>query len=246
MSAIATRAAFAVPRRAGLQGLGVSVRTAARRTLVVVLLAAALAGAGAAATAAGEQTLLRAATADRASIVLVVACVPGDASSCRSSTAFAVAPGLYVTAFHALLGADVVTLSSASHGTAVGEVVRADDASDLVVLRSSLRLPALRTAAAVTAGEGAAVVCSRRAITSDGLAGRPATYTGQVGGAPIRVADGGRHLLLERVAGAASVLGCSGSPVVDRDGAVTGVLLAGDGQSAGMVDARDLAALIGR
>lgn len=245
MSAIATRTILGVPRLAGVQGLRFDVPVAARRGLAALLLAAAVVSSLAAAAAAEEQTLVRAATADRGSIVLVFACRPDDPGNCRSSTAFAVAPGLYVTAYHALLGADRVTLSSATHGTATAEVARADGGSDLVVLRSPLRLPALAVAAPV-AGEGAAVVCSRRAITRDGLIGRPATYVGQVGGAPIRVDDSGRPVLLERVAGAASVLGCSGSPVVDRSGAVTGVLLAGDGASAGMVDARRLAALVGQ
>lgn len=243
MSAIATRAAFAVPRSAGLQGLRFDARAAARRAAVVALLVLALLGATAAASAAGTQTLLRAATGDRPSIVLVVACLPGDDSQCRSSTAFAVAPGLYVTALHALLGSETVTLSSAAHGSAQASVVHADGGDDLVVLRSALRLPALHTAPA-TVGEGAAVVCSRRAISRDGLTDGPATYTGEVAGAPIRVDAGDHQLLLERVAGAASVLGCSGSPVVDRTGAVTGVLVAGDGGSAGMVDARRLAALV--
>ena len=245
MSAIATRTVLAVPRLAGVQGLRFDVPVAARRLLAAAMLASAVASSFAAAAAAADQTVLRAATADRTSIVLVYACQPDNPGNCRSSTAFSVGPGLYVTAFHALLGADRVTLSSATQGTAAAQVARADGGSDLVVLQSTLRLPVLTTAVPV-AGEGAAVVCSRRAITRDGLTGRPATYVGRVGGAPIRVDDDGRPVLLERVAGAASVLGCSGSPVVDRTGAVTGVLLAGDGASAGMVDSRRVAALVGQ
>ncbi|HZS16085.1 MAG TPA: hypothetical protein VFC09_15965 [Candidatus Dormibacteraeota bacterium] len=220
------------------------MRTAARRALVALLLVAALLTAQAATEAATEQAVLRAATADRTSLVLVSACAPGGVTECRSSTAFSVGPGLFVTASHSLLGSSQVILFSALHGSVPATVERVAGNDDLAVLRSSLLLPALRTAAAA-AGETAAVICSRRAIAADGVDGSPANYVGHIGGAPIRVQDGDHQLLLERVAGAASVLGCSGSPVIDRDGAVTGVLLAGDGGSAGMVDARRLSPLLG-
>jgi hypothetical protein len=76
------------------------------------------------------------------------------------------------------------------------------------------------------------------------VSGRPANYVGKLDGAPIRVEQGDHELLLERVAGAASVLGCSGSPVLDRDGVVAGVLVGGDGGSAGMVDVQRLGRLL--
>ena len=244
MGAIASSIALAVPRSAGLQGLRFDVRTGARRASVaLLLLLAALVSADAASGAAREQALLRVATADRTSLVLVSACAPGGVTVCRSSTAFSIAPGVFVTASHALLGSQLVVIASA-HSTVTATVEQVDDEDDLAVLRSSLVLPALRVAAPV-AGEDAAVICSRRAISADGLDGQPANYVGQVGGAPIRVDNGGHQLLLDRVAGASSVLGCSGSPVVDRSGAVTGVLIAGDGANAGMVDADRLAGLLG-
>ncbi len=243
MAAIATRAALAVPRLAGQQGLHLDARVVTRRAAVVALLAAAILTAVGAAAAGEEQHMVNVATADRGSLVLVSACAPGQPDTCRSSTAFSVGPGLFVTAAHALLGSSQVTVSTLTHGTAVARVDRLDAADDIVLLRSSLQLPALHTAAP-TAGEPAVVVCSRRAIAADGVDGRPANYVGRIGGAPIRVDDGAQPLLLERVAGAASVLGCSGSPVLDRTGAVSGVLVGGDGESAGMVDARRVAALV--
>ncbi|HXA30221.1 MAG TPA: trypsin-like peptidase domain-containing protein [Candidatus Angelobacter sp.] len=246
MGVIASSVVQAMPRPAGLQGLRFDVRIGARQAALALLLAATLGSALAAASAAEEQTMLGVAAAHRSSLALVVACAPGGTlGNCRSSTAFSVAPGVFVTASHALLGTEQVTLSTLSHGSAVGRVEQIDVEGDLAVLRSSLVLPALHTAPRAVAGEDAVVVCSRRAIADDGAAGRPANYVGRVGGAPIRVDQGSQQLLLERVAGAASVLGCSGSPVLDRSGAVTGVLVGGDGASAGMVDSAELDRVLG-
>jgi hypothetical protein len=245
MGVFASSIAASMPRSAGLQGLRFNVRAALRVALLLALLGAGVASATAASSAAEEQTLLRVATAQRPSIALVVACAPGGTlADCRSSTAFSVAPGVFVTASHALLGSDQVTLSTVSHGSAVARVDHLDEGDDIVVLRSSLVLPALHTAQRAVPGQSAVVVCSRRAIAADGVSGRPANYVGKLDGAPIRVEQGDHELLLERVAGAASVLGCSGSPVLDRDGAVAGVLVGGDGGSAGMVDVERLGRLL--
>jgi hypothetical protein len=245
MGVLASSIATTMPRSAGLQGLRFNLRIGMRPVLLAALLAAALGSAAAASAAAEEQTMLRVATAQRPSIALVVACSPaGGFSDCRSSTAFSVAPGLFVTAAHAMLGSDHVTISTVTHGTALAQVDQIDTPDDIVVLRSALVLPSLVAAPHAITGEAAVVVCSRRAITADGVGGRPASYVGKIGGAPIRVEQGAHQLLLERVAGAASVLGCSGSPVLDRSGAVTGVLVGGDGGSAGMVDAGRLGRLL--
>jgi hypothetical protein len=245
MGAPASSIVQSMPRTAGLQGLRFDVGAAGRVVLLAALLAAALGSAWDASNAAADQALQRAAAAQRPSIVLVVACRPnGELTDCRSSTAFSVAPGVFLTAGHALLGSDQVTISSATRGTAVAFLDRGDTGTDVALLRSSLALPTVHTAAHATPGQRAIVVCSRRAITADGLTGRSATYVGTVGGAPIRVEQGDHELLLERVAGAASVLGCSGSPVLDEDGDLLGVLVGGDGGSAGIIDVSQLQPVI--
>jgi hypothetical protein len=245
MGAIASSIVQSVPRPAVLQGLRFNVRAAARLALAAALLLGGLASAWSVSDTAAQQVLQRVALAQRPSIVLVTACRPGGApTDCRSATGFSIAPGLFLTVGHALLGAVQVTLGSATRGTAPAQVEQSDDVNDVVLLRSTLVLPSLAAATSAVSGERAIVVCSRRAIAADGLAGRPATYVGRVGGPPIRVDQGSRELLLERVAGAASVLGCSGSPVLNSRGAVTGVLVGGDGGSAGMVDVSDLDELI--
>jgi len=244
MGAVASSIAQAMPRSAGLQGLRFNVRVAVRHALFVGMLVAAYLTATAASAAAEEQAMLHVATAERTSLALVVACSPtGALTDCRSSTAFSVAPGLFVTAAHALLGSNQVTLST-SRAIAHAHVVRLDSHDDIVLLSSSLVLPALQTTTRPVTGEPAVVVCSRRAITGDGLGTQPANYVGHVGGAPIRVELSDHDLLLERVAGAASVLGCSGSPVLDSAGVVTGVVVGGDGESAGMVDVARFANLV--
>ena len=247
MSVVASSVARVSTRTAGIQAIRFSLRGWLRCAAPVFLLWLGLLTAAGAADAAGVQGMERVATAHRSSLALVIACRPNGApTDCRSSTAFSVGPGLFVTVRHALLGSSEVTLSTLTHGTVTGHIVASDSFDDIVLLRGSLVLPPLQAATTAVAGERAVVVCSRRAVAADGLTGRPANYAGRIGGAPIRVDQGDRELLLERVAGAASVVGCSGSPVLDQSGAVTGVLVGGDGGSAGIVDASRLESLIGR
>jgi len=218
-----------------LQRTSAGAMVGARAALLGLIVLAG--GCGISADSSTDQAALaQTAAAARHSILLVVACTPnGMPRHCRYATAWSAAPHLFVTARHALAGLPTVSLSSRQHGTAFATVVGVDLAHDLAVLHSDLDLPPLTQTH--DAGDGARLVavCSRRAVAYQGHPNQSGLYEGELDGGAIRTHNADQDLMLERIDGAASVLGCSGGPVLDADGAVAGIAVAGDGSNAGMV-----------
>jgi hypothetical protein len=217
--------------------LRLSVSAAARARAALLGLVVLAGGCGITADTSTDQAALsQTAAAARHSILLVVACTSAGASKhCRYATAWAVAPHLFVTAGHALSGLATVALSSRQHGTAPATVAGLDMAHDLAVLRSDLVLPPLVRTRNADDGTALVAVCSRRAVAYQGHPNQSGLYEGELDGGTIRATVSNQEVLLARVAGAASVLGCSGGPVLDAAGEVAGITVAGDGHSAGMV-----------
>lgn len=219
-----------------MTGVGYDTRTILRAGLLVLAMLSGLA-AGTGDGSADYARMVQTAQASRNGVVLLTACrSDGGATRCRYATAWSPAPGVFVTAAHALNGLSTVQLSSRSRGDAPAAVTAVDSIHDIAVLRSALVVPSLRRDHDADPGDRLVAVCSRRAVAYQGHPGQSGLYTGELDGPPIRAVEpNDEQLLLERVAGARSVLGCSGGPVLDADGNVVGISVAGDGGSDGMV-----------
>jgi len=212
---------------------------AAARALLAILSLTVCLFAASADGSVGDAALAQAAVTARQAIVLMSACDTPAAGAkgptCRFATAWSPVPHLFITAAHALRGHLSVILSTRTRGDHVATVALLDSAHDLAVLRSDLDLPSLDQARDAGDGDRLVAICSRRAVAYQGHPGQDGLYEGELSGAPIRAQAPSQDLLLERVAGARSVLGCSGGPVIDEAGAVAGITVAGDGGSADMV-----------
>jgi serine protease DegQ len=155
----------------------------------------------------------------------------------RPSSGLVYAPGLVMTASHAVEREEDLTVATGDGGTMAATFVGRDHATDLAVLR----VEGLEAGAARPVETAARVGQLALAVGRSGRSGNVRASLGVVSalGGPLRT---GRGLRLERYVqtDATPYPGLSGGPLVDVGGGVIGIMTAGFGRGAAFAVPADL------